>query len=276
MSRVKFNDYEEYEEYEQPKSILKSSERGYTMAPPVVKKPVIKPSKKSSDIIPDYTKLAVKEGEGCCHKCDENFHNHYIKPCQTIGVIGPTGSGKSNWVVDFINRKNNVFYEIIYFTGSTADEALLNLLKKHIEGIEIIDDVDNLPILTDYNDSDKSNEKLIIFDDVINLTSKQLKEIQKFFNSGRKYGFTMLFLAQNYTNIPTQIRRNLMMLVLFRMNDNTTISNILRNHSSGEEKEIIKRSYFNSTASKGQCFIIDFGAEPDRKYRSNFTTFLSL
>lgn len=251
MSRVKFIE-------DQPKSILKKHKH-------------IK-----DDIIPDYTKLAIKESEGCSYKNDENFHNHYIKPCQTIGVIGPTGSGKSNWVVDFINRKNNVFYEIIYFTGSTADEALLHLLKKHIDGIEIIDDVDNLPVLSEYNDSDKSNQKLIIFDDVINLSSKQLKEIQKFFNSGRKYGFTMLFLAQNYTNIPTQIRRNLMMLVLFRMNDNTTISNILRNHSSGEEKEVIKKAYFNSTASKGQCFIIDFSAPPDRKYRSNFTSFLSL
>jgi len=257
---------------DEPKSILKQPGGLFTRAPPVVKKH--KSSK--DDIIPDYTKLAVKEGEGNLFKKDENFHNHYIKPCQTIGVIGPTGSGKSNWVVDFINRKNNVFFEIIYFTGSTSDEALLNLLKKHIDGIEIIDNVDNLPVLTDYNDSDKSNEKLIIFDDVINLNSKQLKEIQKFFNSGRKYGFTMLFLAQNYTNIPTQIRRNLMMLVLFRMNDNTTISNILRNHSSGEEKAIIKNAYFKATDSKGQCFIIDFSAPPERKYRSNFTTFLSL
>ena len=258
MSRVKFNDCNNYE---QPKSILKN-------------RVSIKPIK--DDIIPDYTKLAVKEGEGCSYKNDINFHHHFIKPCQTIGVIGPTGSGKSNWVVDFINRKNNVFFEIIYFTGSTADEALLHLLKKHIEGIEIIDDVDKLPNLTEYNDSDKANQKLIIFDDVINLTSKQLKEIQKFFNSGRKYGFTMLFLAQNYTNIPTQIRRNLMMLVLFRMNDNTTISNILRNHSSGEEKNKIKQAYYDATALKGQCFIIDFSAPPDRKYRSNFTTFLSI
>ena len=37
------------------------------------------------------------------------------------------------------------------------------------------------------NSQDKNEEKLIIFDDIINLSKKELLKIQKWFNSARKY-----------------------------------------------------------------------------------------
>ena len=37
------------------------------------------------------------------------------------------------------------------------------------------------------NGQDKNEEKLIIFDDIINLSKKELLKIQKWFNSARKY-----------------------------------------------------------------------------------------
>ena len=254
--KVKFSEEREIHE---PKSILKKTD------------------KHKKDVIPDYSNLIKDKDEDKKQiKKDANYHNHYIKPCQLIGVVGPSGSGKSNFVVDFINRKNNSFYEIIYFNASTSDEPLLRLLKKHIEGIQIIDDIEQLPKLEDYNDSDKSLEKLLIWDDVINLPKKKLIEIQKWFNSGRKYGFTICFLAQNYTDIPIQIRRNVMIWVLFRLHDNNTISNILKNHSTGEDKSKITNAYFKSTENKGQFFIVDFNASPEHKYRSNFLNFITI
>jgi hypothetical protein len=43
--------------------------------------------------------------------------------------------------------------------------------------------------------------KLIIFDDFINLTKKEFKKINPFLISGRKYGFTVWLMAQEYTSI---------------------------------------------------------------------------
>ena len=61
-----------------------------------------------------------------------------------------------------MSRKNNAFYRIILFSGSTVDEPLYRLLEKHIDGIEMIDDADQLPDLTEMNGEEKKHEKLIV------------------------------------------------------------------------------------------------------------------
>ncbi len=40
---------------------------------------------------------------------DKNFKSHLIKPCSMIAIIGPTGSGKSTAVIEFLHRKKQVF-----------------------------------------------------------------------------------------------------------------------------------------------------------------------
>ena len=45
----------------------------------------------------------------------------------------------------------------------------------------------------------KKKPKLIVFDDFINLTKKEFKKINPFLISGRKYGFTVWLMAQEYT-----------------------------------------------------------------------------
>ena len=82
------------------------------------------------DKINDWYKVANGSGMNNKIKEDKNFKNHLIKPCQMISIIGPTGSGKSTALLEFIlNRKTNSFYRIIIFSGSTTDEPLYNLLK---------------------------------------------------------------------------------------------------------------------------------------------------
>ena len=62
-------------------------------------------------------------------------------------------------------------------------------LKNISEDIELIQDTDKLPELSEMNGQDKNEGKLIIFDDIINLSKKELLKIQKWFNSaGAKLG----------------------------------------------------------------------------------------
>jgi len=228
------------------------------------------------DKINDWYKVANGNGMNNKIKEDKNFKNHLIKPCQMISIIGPTGSGKSTALLEFIlNRKTNSFYRIIIFSGSTTDEPLYNLLKKISEDIELIQDADKLPELSEMNGQDKNEEKLIIFDDIINLSKKELLKIQKWFNSARKYGFTCISMAQNYQQLPIQIRRNTMIYFLFRMNDNNTINNILKTHNCTEyPKEVIKKMYLESTKNKKDFFIIDFNSDDKYMFRHNFTDIL--
>ena len=92
-------------------------------------------------------------------------------------------------------------------------------------------DINELPSLDNYDDDEKGNEKLIVFDDFINLKKKEMTKINEFLTSGRKFGFSVFCMAQNYTSIPKIISRNTHYFIVFRLNDNTFINNIIRNHN---------------------------------------------
>jgi Poxvirus A32 protein len=230
---------------------------------------------KFKDQLTDFYKIAEKSGDANKIKLDKNFKNHLIKPCSMITVIGPTGSGKTTSIIEFLKRKQE-FYRIIIFSGSSTDEPLYNFLKKAIPDIELIDDPDKLPDLNEMNEEDKKQEKLIIFDDMINLPKKYLIKIQKWFNSARKWGFTCIALVQNYPDTPIQMRRNSQYFWIFRLNDNNTINQILKNHNTGDDKEAVKEAYFESTSQPKNFFMIDLTPNSPAKYRHNFTDVIEL
>ena len=105
---------------------------------------------------------------------------------------------------------------------------------------------------------------------------KQLLKIQKWFNSARKYGFTCIAVSQNYTDLPIQMRRNTMIYILFRLNDNNSINQILKNHNIGHDKESIKRAYYNATEQPHNFFMIDLNSLDEKRYRHNFTDFIKI
>ena len=222
------------------------------------------------DQIKDWYKIAGKGQKDDSIKPDKNFKNHLIKPCSMISMVGSTGAGKTTALLEFLSRKNDAFYRIIIFSGSTTDEPLIKFLEKHIDGIELIDNADELPELTDMNEEDKKTEKLIVFDDMINLKPKEKLKIQKWFNSARKYGFTCISMIQNYTDCPIQMRRNTMYWILFKLHDNNTIKQILRNHNQGYDKESIIQAYYASTRDPKNFFTIDLTANSPAPFRHNF------
>ena len=57
-------------------------------------------------------------------KLDKNYNKHHIQPNSMILCLGGTGSGKTNSLIDFISKKNEAFYKIIIFSGSSTDEPL--------------------------------------------------------------------------------------------------------------------------------------------------------
>jgi ABC-type dipeptide/oligopeptide/nickel transport system ATPase component len=221
-----------------------------------------------------YSVISNKKGSGI--KVDSNYKKHYIKPCSMICIIGSTGSGKSTALVDFLSRKNNAFYQMIIFSGSTKDEPLYNFLKSKIPDIEIMDNVDELPNLTDFNDEDKTTEKLIVFDDFMNLDNKSLKKIQKFFCSARKYGFTCVALVQNYFDTPIQIRRNIQYYWMFRLNDTKAINSILKANQQNYDLDEIKLAYYKATEEPKNFFMIDYLDNDEKRFRHNFLDFIHI
>ena len=203
-------------------------------------------------------------------KRDKNFSKHLIEPCSMISCIGGTGSGKSNALVNFLSLKNDAFHKIVIFSGSTTDEPLYSFLQNKIPELEMYNDINELPSLETYDDDDKGHEKLIVFDDFINLKKKEMTKINEFLTSGRKFGFTCFVMAQNYTSIPKIISRNSHYFIVFRLGDNTSINNIIRNHNTTDiKKDDFKKEYLKATEDKGDFFMIDL-KNPNKPLRKNF------
>ena len=231
-----------------------------------------KKEKKDSgrDEITNWTKVFSK-GEGIKEiPRDSNFDTHMVKPCKMVVIVGSTGAGKSTALVEFLHRKNDAFVEIILFTGSTTDEILYRNLEKTIEGIQITDKADELPDVTSYNDEDKSVERLLILDDIINCSPKELKKMMKWFNSSRKYGFTVICLVQNFTDLPIQMRRNAHMFMVFRLHDARAVSNLLSTYSDGMDKELLKEIYYSVTSQPNNFLTIDLTEGGSLRWRQNF------
>lgn len=210
-------------------------------------------------------------------KLDTNFNKHHILPKSMIIAIGGTGSGKTNSLISFLERKCNAFFDIILFTGSTTDEPLYNFLQKKIPEMKVFNDINELPSLSEFDNEDKSKEKLIIFDDFVNLNKKEMKKINEYLTSGRKSGFTCFLMAQNYTSVGKLITRNCQYFIIFKLNDNTTINNIIRNHNIHNiDKDVFKDIYVMCTAEPRNFFMIDLKGDKEKHLRNNFTNFIKL
>jgi hypothetical protein len=133
-----------------------------------------------------------------------------------------------------------------------------------------------LPELSSFDNENKDQEKLIVFDDFINLKAPQMKKINEYLTGGRKSGFSCWVMAQSYTAIPKIVVRNVNYFILFKLNDNITIDNIIRNHNIGNvPKDKFKAMYIKATAEPRNFFLIDLKTtDPKLRFRHNFLNML--
>ncbi len=105
-----------------------------------------------------------------------------------------------------------------------------------------------------------------------------MKKIYKYLIAGRKFGFSVWLMAQNYTSVPKVLVRNMNYFVIFKMSDNFSLNNIIRNHNiSDVDSSIIKSACSLCTQTFGNFFMIDMKTgDSDERFRHNFLGFLDL
>ena len=225
----------------------------------------------SKEIINFYEKLNIKG-----NKLPKNYSKHKILHTSMILALGGTGTGKTNSLLNYISRSSGEFSEVIVCSFSTTDEPLYNLLEEH--GVTLYNNIDEVPDLEEYDDEDKKKPKLIVFDDFINLPKSQMKPINDFLISGRKFGFTVWLMAQDYASVPKVIVRNINYFILFKINDNISLNNIIRNHNIADvDSAIIKSACNVCTNTPPNFFLIDLKTgNLKERFRMNFLNFLDL
>ena len=225
----------------------------------------------SKEIINFYEKLNIKG-----NKLPKNWNKHHIMHNSMILALGGTGTGKTNALLNYISRSSQEFSDVIICSFSTTDEPLYNLLEE--KGATLYNDIDEVPELIEYDDDEKKHPKLIVFDDFINIENKKLKKIYSYLISGRKFGFTCWLMAQNYSSVPKVIVRNIQYIIMFKLNDNISLNNIIRNHNiSDVDPSIIKSACNLCTQEPPNFFMIDLKTiNKKERFRKNFLEFLDL
>ena len=215
-----------------------------------------------------YLKLDKKNQDA--PTIDKNFKSHYILPNSRIAMIGGSGAGKTNALMEFLHRKEGAFYEIVIFT-SNPDEPLLKQLKEQIPEVVIITDIKDLKPPDETELKKSKYEKLFVADDFITLKKKDITVIEQYAIAGRKFGWTTIFMAQNYTSIPKIILRQIEYFIIYRLNDNITINNVIRNHNIDNlPKDKFMKLYMYATNEPRDFFLVDLKGDPEHRYRKNF------
>ena len=80
-------------------------------------------------------------------KLDKHFKQHYILPNSMVYIIGGSGAGKTNAILNWLSRCSEKFFDIIIFNANSTKEPLYNLLKEKIPEIQEYSDINELPEL---------------------------------------------------------------------------------------------------------------------------------
>lgn len=200
-----------------------------------------------------------------------NFESHRISLPFRMCVSAPSGSGKTNFVLNLIKKMSEgegTFKDITIVTKN-KDEPLYNYLSKKAPEIVIKEGMSGLPIL---DKMEKKENHLVIIDDL--LLEKDLTPIVTYYIRCRKLNCSIAFLSQSYFDIPSLIRKNCSYMVFLKIGGVREVKDILRNFGLGVSKDQLMNMYDYATDEKFGCLILDLEAKKEEKFRKNFLEIL--
>ena len=141
-------------------------------------------------------------------------------------IIGSSGSGKTNALLNLINNQRDIDKIYLYAKDRYEDKYQYLINKRECVGINHLNDPkafieysndmhDVYKNIDNYN-PDKENKILIVFDDMIAdmINNKKLNSIvTELFIRGRKLNISLVFITQLYFKVPKDVRLNTTHLV---------------------------------------------------------------
>ena len=201
-----------------------------------------------------------------------------------ILIIGVSGSGKTNTLLNLINEQNDI--DKIYLYARDLNEPFYKTLIKKRESAGIkhlydpnasikcsntIDDV--YENINDYNSSRKI-KILIIFDDMIAdiITNKKFQAIIKeLFIRCRKLIISLVFITQPYFSVPKDVRLNSTHYLIMKINNKRELQNIAINHLADIDYQDFIKVYRECTKKTYDFLTIDttLPASDPLRFRKN-------
>jgi ABC-type dipeptide/oligopeptide/nickel transport system ATPase component len=204
-----------------------------------------------------------------------NFKDHNFDLPFRMCIVAPSGSGKTNFLLNLIrvfSQGQGTFSDITIVTRN-KDEPLYNYLSGEFEQIQVKEGMHSTPKL---DDMDKKYNHLVCWDDLV--LSKNLQPVEEYYMRARKKSCSVIFLSQSYYDIPKFIRKNSSYLVLLDLGGSKRERTAIMNEWAGDlDKDEMSAVFNDATSVKLRPLIITGGkCEPNRKYRKGFLDYYCL
>ena len=177
-----------------------------------------------------------------------------------ILIIGGSGSGKTNALLNLINNQPDI--DKIYLYAKDPYEAKYQYLinKQEKLGLNYYEDSkafmeysnDMQDVYKNIEDCNlrKNREVLIVFDDMIAdmINNKKLHPIvAELFIRGRKLTISIVFITQSYFKVPKDVRLNSTHFFIMKIPNKRELHKIVLNHSSNIDFKDFKKIYNKCT-----------------------------
>lgn len=206
-----------------------------------------------------------------------NYNKHKIKIPFRMLIIGSSGSGKTNTILNLLKEMNGTFSSIDIYTRQPDEPLYKHLLevykKNHTigeeEGLNIHEGIMDLKPLNEY---DETKNHLVIFDDMI--LEKNLKQVAEYYIRCRKKGVSVIFLSQSYYLNDQNwkiIRRQANYIIIKKINSVKELMAIIKDYSLNISKEEFLKMYEDITKeNKFNFLMVDLDEEPEKRFRKNY------
>ena len=200
-----------------------------------------------------------------------NLHIHHLKIPFRMCVVAPSGSGKTNFLVNLIHlfsQGKGTFADITIITRN-KDEPLYNFLTSKCDQIQVKEGLHNLPPL---DKMDKKVNHLVCFDDLV--LAKDQSAIENYYIRARKLNCSVIYLSQSYFRIPKVIRNNCSYMIILKLSGNREVNLILSEFGLGVSREQLLNMYEYATREKFSPLLIDLEEDPYKRFRKGFSEIL--
>lgn len=196
-----------------------------------------------------------------------NFHIHGLKIPFRMLIIGNSGAGKTQTLLNIIHNMDSTFNNIFIITKN-KDEPLYNFLEAKLgdKGLKISEGVENAPDLD--ADISKEDQTLIVMDDLV--LERNQSALEEYFIRARKLNCSLIYISQSYYRVPRIIRQNLNYLIIKQVSSLKDLYRIMGEYTLGVEKPALKKLYENSTQQKQDFLLVDLDAPLSDRFRKNF------
>lgn len=203
-----------------------------------------------------------------------NFHIHHLKIPFRMIIVAPSGSGKTNFLINLISLfgKGQGTFATIAILTRNKDEPLYKWLEDVTDGrISIKEGLTNTPPLDKF---DKKENHLVIYDDLV--LSKDLTPVEQYYIRARKLNVSVIFLSQSFFRIPKLIRGNCNYMVILKLANQRDCNLIMSEFGLGVTKTQLLKIYEDATKEKFQPLLVDLDEEKEKRFRAGFTTIINI